>query len=65
MTTHEAAARLGITARSVARLIRANLLAADWDAYARRYTIDSAEVERYERERRAQGRPMKGTGDDS
>ena len=57
MTTHEAAARLGITARSVARLMRKGLINGQWDAYARRYTIDSAEVERYERERRAQGRP--------
>ena len=55
MTTHEVAARLGITARSVARLIGQKLIRAE--KHGRDYWIDSAEVERYERERRAQGRP--------
>jgi excisionase family DNA binding protein len=57
MTTAEAAHRLGITPRSVARLIRGKQLAAIWNEYARRFEIDEAEVERYKMERRGPGRP--------
>lgn len=59
MTSTEAADRLGITARSVARLIRSKQLAATWNAYARRMEIDEAEIERYQDSRRKAGRPKK------
>lgn len=58
MTTHEAADRLGITARSVARLIGQKLLTAT--KHGRDYWIEDAEVERYLSERRQRGRPQKG-----
>lgn len=57
LTTAEAAARLGLTVRSVARLIRSKQLAATWNEYARRFEVDPAEVERYTNERRSPGRP--------
>lgn len=58
MTTHEAADRLGLTARSVARLIKAGTLAAT--KRGRDYWIEDAEVERYQSSRRPAGRPKKG-----
>lgn len=57
MTTHEAADRLGLTARSVARLINQKLLAAT--KHGRDYWIETTEVERYLSERRQRGRPKK------
>lgn len=57
MTTHEAANRLGLTARSVARLIKTGILAAD--KRGRDYWIDEIEVARYAAERRKAGRPKK------
>lgn len=57
MTTHEAANRLGLTARSVARLINQKLLTAT--KRGRDYWIEDAEVERYASERRKAGRPQK------
>ena len=57
MTTTEAADRLGITARSVARLIKIGTIAAA--KHGRDYWIDDAEVARYAAERRAAGRPKK------
>lgn len=59
LTTREAADRLGIKPRSVAALIQRGLLIATWNSYARRFEIENAEVERYERERRPQHRPKK------
>lgn len=61
LTTREAADRLGIKPRSVAALIQRGLLAATWNAYARRFEIEPTEVERYERERRLAHRPRKET----
>lgn len=57
LTTHEAANRLGLTARSVARLIKRGALTAT--KRGRDYLIDEAEVDRYQRERRPVGRPQK------
>jgi excisionase family DNA binding protein len=57
MTTHEAAHRLGLTARSVARLIKAGAIKAVY--HGRDYWIEEAEVERFERERRTPGRPRR------
>lgn len=57
MTTHEAANRLGLTARSVARLIKAGVIAAD--KRGRDYWIDDSEVARYASERKPAGRPKK------
>ena len=57
MTTSEAANRLGLTPRSVARLIRTKAIAATWNAYARRMEIDEAEIARYASERKSPGRP--------
>lgn len=56
MTTHEAANRLGLTARSVARLIKRGVIAAE--KRGRDYWIEEAEVARYEHERRPVGRPQ-------
>jgi excisionase family DNA binding protein len=58
MTTHEAANRLGLTARSVARLIDQGLITAV--KHGRDYWIDEAEVARYLSERKPAGRPKKG-----
>lgn len=57
MTTHEAADRLGLTARSVARLIKTGAIAAT--KRGRDYWIEDAEVERYAAQRRPAGRPHK------
>lgn len=57
LTTHKAADRLSIKARSVVQLIRRGLLAAE--KKGRDYLISLPEVERYERERRPQHRPKK------
>lgn len=57
LTTHEAADRLGLTARSVARLIKRGVIAAQ--KRGRDYLIDEVEVARYERERKPVGRPYK------
>ena len=58
MTTHEAANRLGLTARSVARLINTGVLAAV--KHGRDYWIYESEVARYASERKPAGRPKKG-----
>lgn len=58
MTTTEAADRLGLTARSVARLIKAHIITAT--KRGRDYWIDDAEVERYATDRKPAGRPKKG-----
>lgn len=58
MTTYEAANRLGLTARSVARLINTGALTAI--KHGRDYWIDESEVARYASERRKAGRPKKG-----
>lgn len=55
LTTAEAADRLGLTARSVARLIKQERIAAS--KYGRDYLIDETEVVRYATERRPPGRP--------
>lgn len=55
MKTTEAADRLGIKPRSVAKLIRDGKLTAIWNAYARRFEIEAEEVERYARERAKPG----------
>lgn len=57
-TTAEAAEQLKITKRSIARLIRDKKIAANWNAYARRFEIEESEVERYKSERRTVGRPL-------
>lgn len=57
LTTHEAANRLGLTARSVARLIKTGVIAAQ--KRGRDYLIDEAEIDRYERARRPAGRPKR------
>lgn len=58
MTTHEAADRLGIKARSVVWAIKAGLIAAT--KHGRDYWIEDTEVERYATERRPAQRPKKG-----
>lgn len=58
-TTHEAADRLGLTARSVARLVKRGRIVAT--KRGRDYLIDLSEVDRYAAERREPGRPKKGT----
>lgn len=55
MTTSEAASRLGLTARSVARLINTGKIAAI--KHGRDYWIDEAEIDRYQSTRRKAGRP--------
>lgn len=55
LTTHEAAERLGIKARSVVWLIRNNHLKAE--KHGRDYSIEDSEVERYYAERYGPGRP--------
>lgn len=57
LTTKEVADRLGIKPRSVVQLIRRGLLIAT--KHGRDYSIDPAEVERYQAERRPQHRPKK------
>lgn len=57
LTTHEAADRLGINARSVARLIKRGQLQAD--KHGRDYSISPEEIERYLVERRPAHRPRK------
>lgn len=57
MTTTEAADRLGLTARSVARLIKTGAIAAT--KRGRDYWIDDAELERYQAIRKPAGRPKK------
>jgi excisionase family DNA binding protein len=57
MLTSEAADRLGIKARSVARLIKKGLIKAE--KRGRDYWIKPEEVDRYLRERRPAHRPTK------
>ena len=57
LTTHEAADRLGINARSVARLIKTGAIQAT--KRGRDYLIELDEVDRYATERRPVGRPRK------
>jgi excisionase family DNA binding protein len=59
MTTHEAAALLGLTARSVARLIKTGGIVAE--KRGRDYDIGADEVARYQQQRRSVGRPRKET----
>lgn len=59
MTTHEAADRLGLTPRSVARLIKRGVIAAT--KRGRDYWIEDSEIERYIAARRPAGRPKKGS----
>jgi excisionase family DNA binding protein len=47
MTTAEAAAQLRMTRQHVAALCKRGVIAATWSAYARRWAIEPAEVERY------------------
>lgn len=61
LTTAEAAERLGITARSVARLLKGGKLAGT--LRGRDYLIEEEEVERYKRERRPVGRPKTVSND--
>lgn len=62
LTTKDAAARLGITARAVALLIQRGIIKAE--KFGRDYAIEPAEVERYMKERRAAHRPRKDKTDD-
>ncbi len=57
MTTHEAADRLGIQARSVVQLIRRKIITAT--KHGRDYWITEEEVERYCQERKPAHRPKK------
>lgn len=57
LTTAEAAETLGITARSVARLIKQGVITAE--KRGRDYLIPAAEVERYASERRPAHRPKR------
>lgn len=57
LTTHEAAERLGLTTRSVARLVKRGVIRAE--KRGRDYFIDEAEVARYLYKRRPAGRPKK------
>jgi excisionase family DNA binding protein len=57
LTTREAADRLNIKPRSVAKLIKRGLLAATMRG--RDYFIDESEIERYQRERRPAHRPKR------
>ena len=59
LTTAEVADRLGINPRSVVQLIRRGILAAE--KRGRDWFVAEAETERYERERRAPGRPKDDT----
>lgn len=62
LTTAEAAERLKITARSVARLLKGGKLIGT--LRGRDYLIEEEEVERYKRERRPAGRPRKDMPDE-
>lgn len=55
LTTTEAAERLKLTKRSVARLIKRGQIEAE--KRGRDWFIEEAEIERYERARRGPGRP--------
>lgn len=57
LTTHQAADRLGINARSVSRLCRQGVIAAT--KHGRDYLITAEEVDRYATTRRPIGRPKK------
>jgi excisionase family DNA binding protein len=65
VTTKEAADRLGLTPRSVARLIRNKKIAAHWNIYARRMEIAEEEVDRYQKERKSAGRPKRGNANEA
>lgn len=58
LTTKDAAARLGVTARAVSLLIRSGAIKAQ--KFGRDWMIDPVEVERYLQERRPAHRPRKG-----
>jgi excisionase family DNA binding protein len=60
LTTKEAGAILGLTARSVARLIGNKQITAQ--RFGRDWMIEAAEVERYKRERKSVGRPRRSVG---
>lgn len=60
MTTADAAALLGLTARSVARLIKIGALAAE--KRGRDYWIEADEITRYREARRPVGRPRGAIG---
>ena len=57
LTTREAAERLGIQPRAIAKLIARGQLAATWNEAHTRLRIAEEEIERYQRERRPAHRP--------
>jgi excisionase family DNA binding protein len=57
-TTSEAASVLGLTRRSVSRLIKSGLLQAE--KHGRDYLIPQTEIDRYQRKRQPSGRPRHG-----
>ena len=59
MTIAEAAIALNLTPAWVWQLIKRSTIAGTCNAYARRWEIEPAEVERYRQERRTPGRPKK------
>jgi excisionase family DNA binding protein len=60
LTTKEAGAILGLTARSVARLIGNKQITAQ--RFGRDWMIEAGEVERYKQERKGVGRPRRSVG---